>query len=1038
MKKTIQIITFLLLVVVQFSFAQQSTIKGVVTSKSELLPGVSIIVKGKNVGTETDFDGKYSIKASKGDILVFSYLGMTTKEVLVKNSLIINVSLVEDLSVLDEVVIVAYGTSKKTAFTGSATQINATEIEKRPLTNVINALDGAAAGVKLTPANGQPGSSPSIRVRGIGSVNASNSPLIILDGVEYTGSFSSINSNDIANLTVLKDAASTSLYGSRAANGVVLITTKKGKKGKGTFNLDVSQGISTRSIKEYKRVNANQYYPLIWEAMRNGFLTSGTATTESVANQMASDGVFGNLGINPFNVDNSQIVTTNGILNPNASLRYAEDLDWQTPLIRTGVRNNISFSYSGANDKTDYFTSISYLKDEGYIIKSNFERVTARVNMNTKLNNWFKTGMNLSSTSSSSSNANDGGSSSLVNPFRTTRYIAPIYPVHLHNPITGAYILDDRGYRQYDSSVGRVGSSTGRHVIQETLLNSDIDKIFSLNARTYGEVTFLNDFTFTFNAALDKRFFNNKTIGTPVVGDASPEGRLRKYSSVRTTVNYNQLLRYSKVFGKHTVSALLGHENIEREVETTSGSRQGIIVGGLSEFDNYETITNLSSSKNRLTIEGYFSNLKYNFNEKYYLSASFRRDGSSRFINNKWGNFYSFGASWRIDQENFINNLDWINNLKLRASYGQVGNENIGNFYIAHPLFDVGYNNGSEGGILGSSSGNTNLTWETNVQSDIALEFGFFNNRISGTVEYYKRESKDLLFNVPLPTSSGFDSFPDNIGDMTNNGLEVDLNAKIIDNEDFSWKFNINGSTLKNKITRLPQEEIINGTKKLVVGGDIFAFWLRDWYGVDASDGSALFVLDPNEKNGGLDERVVDGKEVTIDQNKALRHFAGTALPDVFGAFTNTFNYKGLELGFTFTYQLGGKTYDSNYSNLLDSGTPGTALSTDILNRWQKPGDITNVPRLDDTQISVFGASSDRWLVKSDYIALRQLNFAYNLPNSINDKLGITKSKIYINGENLFLVNARQGLESGQSFNGTTSNRFTPARVITLGVKLTF
>ena len=1044
MKKATQIVIFMLLFLTFSTFAQEQVeVKGVVTSDSEPLPGVSIRIKGRAIGTETDFNGNYSIRVPKGATLVFSYLGMKPKEIKVGNTLTINVDLKEDSSALDEVIIVAYGTAKKTAFTGSATQINAATIEKRPLTNVFNALDGASAGVKLSPANGQPGSSPAIRIRGIGSISASNSPLIIVDGVEYTGSFSSINSNDIESLTVLKDAASTSLYGSRAANGVVMITTKRGKRGKeSSFKLDVSQGLSTRSIKEYKRVNTSQYYPLMWEALRNGYITSGAAASESIANQMVSsggvDGVFNFLGINPFNVDNNQVVLTDGTLNSNARLRYAEDLDWQAPIIRAGSRENINFSYSGANETTDYFASLSYLKDEGYIIKSNFERITARINTNTKLKDWFKTGINLFTASSSSSNANDGGSSKLVNPFRTTRYIAPIYPVHLHNPNTGAYILDDTGRRQYDSSSQRIGSSSSRHVIQETLLNSDIDNIFSINGRTYAEFNFLNDFTLTVNAALDKRFFKNKSFGNPVVGDAFPDGRLRKSSSVRTTINYNQLLKYDKEIGKHNLSILLGHETTDKKIESTGGTRRGFIIGGLTEFDNFETITSLSSGTSRLKIEGYFSNFKYNFDKKYYVSASFRRDGSSRFINNKWGDFYSLGASWRIDQESFISNLEWINNLKIRASYGEVGNEDLGSYYIAHPSFDVGFNNQSDGGILYSSAGNPDLTWEKNKQIDVALEFGLFNNKISGTIEYYNRKSEDLLFNVPLVVSSGLSTFPDNIGDMTNSGLEVDLSAKIIDKNDFNWRLNINGATINNTITRLPQEELINGTKKLVVGGDIYAYWLRDWYGVDPADGSALFVLDPAEKNGGTDERIVGDTEVTIDHNKALRHFAGSALPDLYGAFTNTFSYKGIELGFTFTYQIGGKTYDSNYVSLMHSGTPGTALSTDILNRWQKPGDITNVPRLDNTQINVFGASSDRWLVDSDYLALRQISLAYSLPSIINQKLGIHSSKVYVNGENLFLSNKRQGMESGQSFNGTTSNRFTPSRLISLGFKLTF
>ncbi len=1022
------------------AIAQKMEINGSVVSDDGMpIVGASVILKGTATGAQTDFDGNFSLTAERNSTLVVSYLGYKTQEVTVTGA-IIKVTLPEDASVLDEVVVTAYGTSAKSDFTGSATQIDSESIGKRSLTNVITALDGASAGVKVSTANGQPGSSPSIRVRGIGSINASSSPLIVVDGVEYVGSFSSINPNDIESLTVLKDAASTSLYGSRAANGVILITTKKGKKGSRTYSLEASTGIVTRGVSEYDRVNAEQYYPLMWEAMRNGLSMSGT-TPEAQANIDATNGIFANLGTNPFNVPNDQIVLNDGTLNPAASLLYPDDLDWQAPLLRTGIRKNINFSFSGASENTDYYVSLGHLNEEGYVRKSDFERVTARVNINSQLEPWLKTGLNMAGATSTSNNANDGSSTGLANPFRVGRYIAPIYPVYLHDTSSGAYILDDSGDRIYDSGTNRIGSTSGRHVVQENLLNTDKDKNFSFNGRAYAELKFLNDFTFTFNAALDKRFINNESYDNPLVGDGATEGRAGRTGIVNTTVNYNQLLKYDKTFGRHSVGALLGHESFMTERNYSRGSKSGLIVDGNSELINFTTGLVTNSYTRKLAIEGYFSSMTYDFDKKYYLSASFRRDGSSRFSNDvRWGNFYSLGGAWRIDQEEFMNNVTWINTLKLRGSYGEVGNDNLGGYYVSQPLFSLGYNNMGEGGILASSAGNQELTWENNIQSDVALEFGFLNNRISGTLEYYHRKSNNLLFDVPLPVSAGLDDFPDNIGSMSNKGIEVDVNFGIVRTRDFNWKLNINASTLKNEITELPQEELINGSKKLVVGGDIYSYWMRNWAGVDPADGAALYVVDPAlQETGETDVRTkADGTMVTTNHNKALYGFAGSAIPDLFGAINSEFSYKNFDIGFTFTYQLGGETYDSNYASLMSSGASyGSTLHADIVNRWQKPGDITNVPRLDVNQSSAFNASSDRWLVKSDYIALRQMSFGYNF-KELADAIGLTRARLYVNGENLFQVNAIKGLETGENFNGTNSNRFTPSRVVTLGVNVTF
>ena len=1022
------------------AMAQKLVVNGSVVSEDGMpIVGASVVLKGTSTGAQTDFDGNFTISAERNLTLVVSYLGYKTQEVKV-TSASLKVSLLEDAALLDEVVITAYGTSTKSDFTGSATQIDAESIGKRPLTNVITALDGASAGVKVSTANGQPGSSPSIRVRGIGSINASSSPLIVVDGVEFVGSFSSINPNDIESLTVLKDASSTSLYGSRAANGVILITTKKGRKGVNTYSLEASTGVVTRGVSEYDRVSAEQYYPLMWEAMRNGLSMSGT-TPEAQANINASKGIFGNLGTNPFNVPNDQIVLNDGTLNPAASLLYPDDLDWQAPLMRTGIRKNINFSYSGGTDKTDYYVSLGHLNEEGYIRKSDFERVTARVNVNSQLEPWLKTGLNIAAATSTSNNANDGSSTGLANPFRIGRYIAPIYPVYMHDVNSGAYILDDFGNRVYDIGANRVGSTSGRHVIQENILNTDKDKNFSFNGRAYAELKFLKDFTFTFNAALDKRFINNESYDNPLVGDGATEGRAGRTGIVNSTLNYNQLLKYDKVFGQHSLGLLVGHESFQTERNYTRGSKTGLIVDGNSELINFTTALVTNSYTRKLAIEGYFSSMTYDFDKRYYLSASFRRDGSSRFSNDvRWGNFYSLGGAWRIDQEEFMSDVSWINTLKLRGSYGEVGNDNLGGYYVSQALFSLGYNNMAEGGILASSAGNQDLTWENNIQSDMALEFGFLKNRISGTVEYYHRKSNNLLFDVPLPVSAGLDNFPDNIGSMSNKGIELDVNFGIIRNNNFNWKLNINASTLKNEITELPQEELITGSKKLVVGGDIYSYWMRSWAGVDAADGAALYVVDPAlQETGETDVRTkADGTNVTTNHNKALYGFAGTAIPDLFGAINSEFSYKNFDFGFTFTYQVGGKTYDSNYASLMSSGASyGSTLHADMLNRWQKPGDITDVPRLDVNQTNAFNAASDRWLVKSDYIALRQMSLGYNFKD-LADAIGLTRARLYVNGENLFQANAIKGLETGENFNGTNSNRFTPSRIVTLGVNVQF
>ncbi|AOC95384.1 TonB-dependent Receptor Plug Domain protein [Flavobacterium anhuiense] len=1048
------LIMLFFILILQSSIAQEKKITGVVSDANGPIPGVNVMVKGTKTGVQSDFDGKYIINAKTGDILTFSYMGFKDVNLTVGSGSVLNAKMQEDGKELDEVVVVAYGTAKKTSYVGSATQIKSEQLENRPLTNALSSLEGATSGVQIQSSAGQPGAAPEIRIRGFSSINGSNTPLYIVDGVPYAGDISNLNSSDIESLSVLKDASSTSLYGSKAANGVIIITTKSGKSQKDKFSLNVSTGMTSRSIKDYKRVNAFDYYPLEWEAIRNS-RPMGNQSEIDAANLYASARVPVVLVTNPFDVPSGSIVGTDGKLNPNAKLMYPQDLDWAKQLERAGVRKNVDFSYQGKSEKSNYFASLGYLDEEGYIQKSGFERTTGRLNLNTSLKEWFKTGVNISGTLTNSKLGTDGveNTSSFKNPFRTIRTMGPIYPVFDHTT-NGDYVLDANGDRIY-STVRGSGASNGRNVVYETLNDTDVVKGLALSARIFFEISFTKDLKFTTNASIDKTYRNRTYSYNTEIGDGAPTGLMAKEDKVLTGITYNQLLNYSKKIGEHSFNILLGHESFDYETNWTSSSKTGQVTPDIIEYVNYATTTGLTSFTRNYATESYFSRAGYDYMNKYIFSASLRRDGSSKFAeNNRWGNFWSLGGAWVISKENFLKNYTWLDDLKFRASIGQVGNDShiIGdtndagskinglNYYVSQPTYSLGYDNGSEGGIVTYAAAAPDLKWEVNTQKDIAVEFGLFKNRLKGSVEYYNRNTDGLIFSVPNPLSSGLDNRVENIGSMVNKGIEISLDGVIIKTNDFSWNLNVNASTINNKITELPQGEIINGSKKLSVGHSIYDYWLRDWYGVDPSDGYALFVADPKFVNSSdTSIRIVNSVNVTTDQNKALYHYAGSAIPDLFGSFGNTFKYKGLQLDVICSYQIGGQMYDTNYAVLMHTGNNyGSALSTDIFRRWQKPGDITDVPRLDVNRNTPASAASDRWLIGSDYLSLRQVNLSYKMPSEFISKFEIDNASVYINGENLMLFTKRQGMDPTQTFNGTTQNRYIPSRVISLGVNLNF
>ena len=1064
MRKLLFIAIAVLLFITQL-LAQNRTITGKVTGDDGLpIPNASILIKGSSTGTTTQSDGSFTISVPPGArALIVSAIGLTSQELAINASTTtLSVSLKNENKSLEEVVVIAYGVQKKEALTGSVGIIKADQIARRPVNNVTTAIEGLVPGVTTTSANGQPGSGLSIRVRGFGSINATSEPLLVVDGVPYVGGTSNINPDDVESMTVLKDAASTALYGSRAANGVLIITTKKGKKGQNGISVRAMQGFATRGLPEYDRLDPFQYYPIMWEAYRNSLVypASGAAISLDSANRVASGlttrtHIHGLLSYNPFNVPNNAIVGVDGKINPNAQLIYADDLDWTKELLRRGPRSDYSVNFNGGSERSDYFLSVGYLKESGYTLKTDLKRYSARLNVNVQPKTWLKTGLNMSGNYSLSNTAQDGSSTGFVNPFFFTRNIGPVYPVYAHNMTTGQYLIDPAtGEKFWD--LGNLGSSGlglsnrpsgafgGRHALAETTLDEELFKRTSASARNYVDITFLKDFKFTNNLAVDYQIQNNNSYDNTVVGDGAPAGRSQKTSITNLAFIASQLLNYGKTLNQHRIDVLLGHESFNQSNTNVNGFKQGQTVSGNVELGNFTTINSTGSTVDEYKIESFFSRLNYDFDGKYFVSGSVRRDGNSRFSSeSRWGTFWSVGAGWNISKSKFLNTVEWIDQLKLRSSYGVVGVADDIGFYAYQGLYGFS-NNANEPGIVQSQTqtlSNTNLTWEQNKQFDIGVDFNLLHGRLSGSIEYFERTSADLLFDVPQPLSSGVLTITQNTATMKNKGVELLLSADIIRSKSFIWNTTINLSTLTNEITKMPEAvpEFITGTKKYSEGQSVFEYWLRSYYGVDPADGAALYVA--ANTAASANRRIVNNKSggsdtLTILASNGKFEYQGTAIPDLYGSFGQSFTYKDFTLSALFTFQLGGKTFDANYQGLMSSGTYGGALSTDILKRWQKPGDITNVPRMDAGRTTDFNATSSRWLVDASYLNIRTISLAYSLPKSLISRLNISNAQFFISAENVAFFSERTGLNNQQAFSGVTSNAYPPARVVTAGLSL--
>ncbi len=1049
MKKLYLLLSLIGVFTFSTGIAQQKSVSGTISDETgQPLPGATVLVEGTSRGVATDFDGNYNIQVAENEVLVITYVGYGDQRIVIGSADNYSISL-EPSNELEEIVIVAYGTSSRESFTGSADTITSEDLQLRTITSPIAALEGTATGVQIISASGQPGSSPGIIIRGVGTLNGSTDPLYILDGIQFEGDLASLNQDDIKSLTILKDAASTALYGSRAANGVVIITTKQGEKGgKVSVSASTQYGSITQAVNNYDAVNPGQYYELMWESYKNTLSGDNPAVEASAT-------IFNRLGYNPFNVANDAIVGTDGRLNPSANVIF-KGLDWFDALQRTGSRKNHSLSVSGGGENSRVFFSASYLEEEGYVIESNYNRLTTRLNAEFSPKEWITLGGNAYLTTAKTNGPTGAGTTSIVNPFGFAKNMGAVYPVWVVNR-TGDFALDAAGNRQFDYGEGYPDfgiqsrpQSPGRHAVAEAIFNDELDRDDNVGLRFFSEFNIIDGLKVRINYGQDIQDGINKSYENNIVGDGAPTGRYGETRFRRVVENFNQIITYNKSFNDiHNLDVTLGHESFDRNYSENQGLANTQTAEGIYEFDNFSVTSRLSGYTSDKRTEGYFARVNYDFNNKYYISASARRDGSSVFNKDvRWGNFYSIGGSWLIDKESFMDNVSFVDRLKLRASFGQVGNDRLLvsgtsrlDFYISQPRYEITSNAGAPG-IFWSNLGNSTLTWETVESWDVALEFSLFNNFLDGTIEYYKKNSSDLLYNLPIALSNGLNEKPENIGTMFNSGFELGLTAHLFNSTDFKWDLTLQASTLNNEITELPSP-FVNGSKRWDVGRSRYDFYIYHSAGVDPANGNTLYYMfeDGTTPGSRVPVLAADGTQATTNnwQDAGRAYTNENSIPDVIGSVQNRFNYKQFALDFMFTFSFGGEMLDYGYADMMHQGTYGRSLHVDQLNAWRKAGDITSVPRLQNGSTNQFQRLSTRFLTDASYVALRNINFSYTFDKSLIEKIDFSSLRLFVAAENLFINTARKGLNSQYNLAGTPAgNDYNPSRIVSLGLNLSF
>ena len=1071
MKRKLILLLACLFVGIGLVTAQTQTITGVVISEEDGQPviGASVLVKGTQLGTITGVDGDFTLSnvPSSAKTLQVSYIGMQTQEVAIKPTM--KIIMKPDSKMLEEVMVVAFGTAKKSAFTGSAKVVGAEKLEQSQVTSVTDALAGAVPGVTLTSNNGAPGATASIKIRGFSSLNAGNDPLIIVDGAPYSGDLSNINPNDVESMTVLKDAASNALYGARGANGVIIITTKRANmSGEAKVTFDAKWGANSRALKKYEVItDPAMYYEMHYGAMKNYYMNQ-MGMSDQAAWIEANNNLFGSnggLGYNVYTVPEGQyLIGQNGKLNPYATLGRVVNYkgrdylltpdDWDKVGSRTGLRQEYNFSISAANEKSSFYVSLGYLGNEGITEGSDLKRLTGRLKADYQAKKWMKVGANMSyARFDSNSLGNNGSSSSTANVWAFTTQMAPIYPAYVRNA-DGSIMIDKNGLEMMDYGSG-INAGMQRpfiadaNPIQDNKLNTRNAEGNALSGNAFVDITPLPGLKVTLNGTFNLDETRFTYVYNPYYGQFdSTGGTVSKQHQRAYDYNLQQLVSYATSFGDNNFDILLGHEYYDYRLYYLGASKSKMFSQDNHELDGAVIDGQAASSyKRRRNNEGYFGRLQYNFEERIFGSASLRRDASSRFHPDyRWGTFWSVGGAWLINKESWFN-TPWVQELKIKASIGSQGNDNIGDFRYTD-VFDI-INSDNKVGTAFYSKGTRDITWETNTNFNIGAEFQLWN-RVTGSIEYYRRKTSDMLFSFSVAPSLGYSSYFDNVGNMVNSGVEMDFNVNIFNSRNFTWDVNLNISTLKNRLTMLDPDKQI--TTEYTAGGkgykgyssgnyfiaedlSMFTWRMKEYAGVDEK-GESLWYRNTKDEEGN-----VIGRETTKTYADADYYITEeSSIPKVYGGFGTKLKVYGVDFGINFTYQIGGKQYDGTYAYFMSSpsGTAGYNYHKDLLKSWTPENTGSNIPRFQlNDQYSA--AASTRFLTNASFLNIQNINVGYTLPSRWTKKMAINSLRVYMSAENVFYWSKRKGFDPRQSYDATTNaTYYSPMRTISGGVTFEF
>ncbi len=1086
MKKLFLLLTALLLAAVTMT-AQTRTITGTVVSAADDEPivGATVHPVGGGQGTATDIDGQFSLTIpAKVTQLQVTYVGMAPQTVKAENG--VKVALTESATNLDEVMVVAYGTAKKSAYTGSASVVKADQIEGRLVTDAVSALAGTVSGVQVLTTNGQPGTSPSVRIRGIGSINGSSTPLYVVDGMPFDGDIASLNTMDIESMTVLKDAAAAALYGARGANGVILITTKKGGEGDAVITFDARWGSNSRQVKGYDVIKSPELYTeMAYTALRNGYAW-GQGLDSNAAHIAANNALytaFGS-GYQIWNVPaGQQIVGTNGKLNPNATLgnvittRNSETGEiisqnlvrpdsWYDNTFIHGLRQEYNLSVRGGTERFRYYASVGYLGDEGIIENSNYNRLSSRVTAEYQAKKWLKLNASLSfnHVDMKAPTGQDSGTQNVSNAFFIVDNMGPVYPMFIRDG--NGKILTDRatGHPIYDYGDNNTyfpganrnfmsGSNPASGFVYDT--NETLMDV--LDAKWGATITPIENLNITGNVGYFLDNTREHVIKSPLYGSVKSNGGLAQQKFRRLSgLNLQFLGTYRRTFNDvHHGDIMVGYETYEQNSESVTAM-------GYHLYDpNNWAVSNTLNDENRTgsgaavgySTRGFFGRLNYDYDSRYFASVSYRRDASSHFHpDHRWGDFFSVSAAWDAAKESFMQPAaTWLDLLKVKFSFGQQGNDNLA------PGMSYGYYYTDIYGISGSQTwsdgqlvqkGNPDLTWETSNAWNAGIDFSFWQGKLSGTIEYFLRETKDMLYMKPVAPSNGYTSVPMNVGSMRNSGLEFELNYRPINTKNITWDINVNGTYLKNKIIKLHPDlggQMISGMRILKEGSSLYNFYMVDYAGVNPDNGAALFWA--RETVGtDADGNAIYGKEYKTENYDLAADTnmkeTGNVLPTFYGGFGTSIQAYGVDLSVAFSFQLGGRTYDEAYGRYIyggESDVIGQNWHKDMLNAWTPSNRNTDIPALNSMEKYNLGTQTTTFLlVSSNYLSLNNITLGYTFPSKWTKKIGIESIRVYGAADNVALWSARKGLDPRMSFVSAGTGDYSIIRNISGGLKVVF